>query len=39
MDRFWSKVDRGNPDDCWQWCRECSNAASRAYRSRKEVAA
>lgn len=19
MERFWSKVDRGTPDDCWTW--------------------
>ena len=23
--RFWSKVDRGGPDECWEW---------RAYRMR-----
>ena len=26
IDRFWSKVDRQGPDDCWNWTASCLNA-------------
>lgn len=29
MDRFWSKVDRKGPDDCWEWRGYCLKGHGR----------
>lgn len=37
MERFWSKVDRGTPDDCWIWTASVSTSGYPTFWGGAEV--